>query len=301
MVDDVRAALTTLLRVRPVRALVLSDAMMPTWRHEGRYEEGLAWNDQALAANPEPSAQRCRSLFQQALTLIDLGRSNDALKVLHQAEAIADSQTSEELRQKTLLVRGNCHFLAGDLESALRLGQEAIDWYGKQGDEGRLASARNGTAITLLSMGRLREGANLSQQAIGSQKRATPNRMASLDTLAQAHALLGDLDQARQCWLEAVESGLEIGWKNGIPFCLFGLALVAGLEGDKEAALRFHFAAQRLNAEFNIRYVDPIAMPEADLIARLTDEVGAEVVERLRSESQAQEPDTLLRSLIPAG
>ena len=301
MVDDVRAALTTLLRVRPVRALVLSDAMMPTWRHEGRYEEGLAWNDQALAANPKPSAQRCRSLFQQALTLIDLGRSNDALEVLHQAEAIADSQGSEELRQKTLLVRGNCHFLAGDLQSALRLGEEAIDWYEKQGDEGRLASARNGTAITLLSMGRLREGANLSQQAIGSQQRATPNRMASLDTLAQAHALLGDLDQARQCWLEAVESGLEIGWKNGIPFCLFGLALVAGLEGDKEAALRFHFAAERLNAEFNIRYVDPIAKPEADLIARLTDEVGAEVVERFRSESQAQEPDTLLRSLIPAG
>jgi tetratricopeptide (TPR) repeat protein len=301
MVDDVRAALTTLLRVRPVRALALSDAMMPTWRHEGRYEEGLAWNDQALAANPEPSAQRCRSLFQQALTLIDLGRSNDARTVLHQAEAIADLQGSEELRQKTLLVRGNCHFLAGDLQSALRLGQEAIDWYEKQGDEGRLASARNGTAITLLSMGRLREGANLSQQAIGSQQRATPNRMASLDTLAQAHALLGDLDQARQCWLEAVESGLEIGWKNGIPFCLFGLALVAGLEGDKEAALRFHFAAERLNAEFNIRYVDPIATPEADLIARLTDEVGAEVVERLRFESQAQEPDTLLRSLMPAG
>jgi predicted ATPase/DNA-binding CsgD family transcriptional regulator len=301
MVDDVRAALTTLLRVRPVRALVLSDAMMPTWRHEGRYEEGLAWNDQALAANPEPSAQRCGSLFQQALTLIDLGRTNDALKALHQAEAIADSQGSEELRQKTLLVRGNCHFLAGDLQSALRLGLEAIDWYEKQGDEGRLASARNGSAIALLSMGRLREGANLSQQAIGSQQRATPNRMASLDTLAQAHALLGDLDQARQCWLEAVESGLEIGWKNGIPFCLFGLALLAGLEGDKEAALRFHFAAERLNAEFNIRYVDPIATPEADLIARLTDEVGAEVVERLRSESQAQEPDTLLRSLIPAG
>ena len=300
MVDDVRAALTMLLRVRPLRALVLSQAMMPTWRHEGRYEEGLAWNDQALAANLEPSAHRCRSLFQQALTLIDLGRSNDALEALHEAEAIADLQGSEELRQKTLLVRGNCHFLAGNLHSALRLGQEAIDWYEEHGDEGRLASARNGTAITLLSMGRLREGANLSLLAIGSQQRATPNRMASLDTLAQAHALLGDLDQARQCWLEAVESGLEIGWKNGIPFCLFGLALVAGLKGDREAALRFHFAAERLSAEFNIRYVDPIAKPEADLIARLTDEVGSEVVERLRFESQAQEPDTLLRSLMPA-
>lgn len=301
MVDEVRTALTTLLRIRPEGALLLSDSMMATWRYEGRYEEGLAWNEQALLANPEPSSQRCRNLFQQAFTLIDLGRLNDALNLLHEAEAIADSPGNEELRLKTLIVRANCRFLSGDFQVGLRLGQEAIEEFERQGDEERLAVARNHTAITLLSMGRLREGATLAHLAIDSQPRATPSRMASLDTLAQAHVLLGELDPARQCWLEAVESGLEIGWKNGIPFCLFGLALVAGLEGDKEAALRFHFAAERLNAEFNIRYVDPIAIPEADLMARLADEVGLEVVERLRSESQAEEPDTLLRSLMPAG
>jgi predicted ATPase/DNA-binding CsgD family transcriptional regulator len=301
MVDDVRAALTTLLRLRPGRALLLSDAMMPTWRYEGRYEEGLAWNDQALTANPEPSSQRCRNLFQQAFTLIDLGRLNDALTLLHEAEAIADSPGNEEVRLKTLIVRANCRSLSGDSQVGLRLGQEAIEVFERQGDEDRLAVARNHTALALLSMGRLSEGANLSQLAIDSQPRATPSRMASLDTRAQAHVLLGELDPARQCWWEAVESGLEIGWKNGIPFCLFGLALVAGLEGDKEAALRFHFAAERLNAELNIRYVDPIARPEADLMARLADEVGLEVVERLRSESQAEEADTLLRSLMAAG
>jgi tetratricopeptide (TPR) repeat protein len=300
MVDDVRAALTTLLRTRPERALLLSDLMIATWRFEGRYEEGLAWNEQALLANPEPSSQRCRNLFQQAFTLIDIGRLNEALNLLHQAEAIADSPGNQELRLKTLIVRANCRSLSGDWQVGLRLGQEAIDEFERRGDEDRLAVARNHTALALLSMGRLSEGANLSQLAIDSQPRATPSRMASLDTRAQAHVLLGELDPARQCWLEAVESGLEIGWKNGIPFCLFGLAFVAGLEGDKVAALRFHFAAERLNAEFNIRYVDPIAIPEADLIARLADEVGLEVVERLRSESRAEEPDTLLRSLIPA-
>jgi tetratricopeptide (TPR) repeat protein len=205
------------------------------------------------------------------------------------------------VRLKTLIVRANCRSLSGDSQVGLRLGQEAIEVFERQGDEDRLAVARNHTALALLSMGRLSEGANLSQLAIDSQPRATPSRMASLDTRAQAHVLLGELDPARQCWWEAVESGLEIGWKNGIPFCLFGLALVAGLEGDKEAALRFHFAAERLNAEFNIRYVDPIARPEADLMARLADEVGLEVVERLRSESQAEEADTLLRSLMAAG
>jgi predicted ATPase/DNA-binding CsgD family transcriptional regulator len=301
MVDDVRAALTILLRERPQQALLLSDLMMPTWRYEGRYQEALAWNDQALTANPEPSAQRCRNLFQQAYTLIDIGLLDEAVTHSQQAEAIADSVGNEELRRQTLIVRANCHFLAGDFQSGLRFSQEALDAFEREGDEDRLAVARNQTAMTLLSMGRLPEGANLARQALESQPRATPNRMATLDTLAQAHALLGELDLARRCWLEAVESGVEIGWKNGIPFCLFGLALVAGLEGDKEAALRFHFAAERLNAEFNIRYVDPIAIPEAELMARLTEEVGLEVVERLRSESQAEEPDTLLRSLMPAG
>ena len=301
MVDDVRAALTTLLRERPPRALLLSDAMMPTWRYEGRYEEGLAWNDQALAMNPGPSDQRCRNLFQKAFMLIDIGRSNEAQEPLQQAEAIADSQGHEELRLKTLIVRANCRFLSGDFQEGLRLGLEAVDDFERQGDADRLAMARNHTALSLLSMGRLSEGANLARRAIETQPRATPNRMAILDTLAQAHALLGELEQARRCWLEAVESGLEIGWKNGIPFCLFGLALVAGLEGDKETALRFHFAAERLNAEFNIRYVDPIAEPEADLMTRLTNEVGQEVAERLRAESQALESDSLLRSLIPAG
>jgi len=301
MVDDVRAALTTLLRVRPQRALALSDAMMPTWRYEGRYEEGLAWNDRALAANPEPSRQRGLNLFQQAFSLIDIGRIEEGVNRLSEAETIADTPGNEELWRRTLIVRAQCHFISGDFESGLRFGEAAMEEFERNGDQNRLAAARNTTALALLSMGRLREGANLAQRSLDSQVRATPNRMAVLDTVAQAHALLGELDQARQCWLEALEKGFEIGWKNGLPFCLFGLALVAGLEGDKEAALRFHFAGERLNADLNIRYVDPIAAPEAELMTRLAEEVGQEVVERLRYESQIPEPDVLLRSLMPTG
>jgi predicted ATPase len=300
MMDDVRAAMTNFLRVRPPRALWLSAAMMPTWRYDGRYREGLTWNELALAANPAPSPQRCLNLFQQAFTLIELGRSEEAMNWLRDAEAIADAHGNEDLRRRTLIVRANCHSIAGDFLSGLRLGQEAIHEFERPGDEDRLAAALNHTAITLLSMGRLREGANLAQRALESQRRSTPSRMATLDTVAQAHVLLGELDQARQCWLEAIERGLEIGWRNGVPFCLFGLALVAGIKGDKEGALRFHIVAERLNAEPNIRYSDPIATPEAELIARLTNELGQEVVERLRFEIEGMQPDVLLRTVIPA-
>lgn len=301
MVDDVRAALTTLLRVSPERALVLSDAMMPTWRYEGRYEEGLAWNDRALLANPEPSVQRGRNLFQQAFTLIDISRDDEGLSRLREGEVIADSPGNEELWRQTLIVRAQCYFISGDFDSGLRFGEAAMDEFERNGDQDRLAAARNTTALALISIGRLREGANLAQRSLDLQVRDTPNHMATLDTMAQAHVFLGELDQARQCWLEALRKGFDIGWKNGLPFCLFGLALVAGLEGRKEAALRFHFAGERLNAEVNIRYADPIAAPEAELMARLAEEVGQEVVERLRAESQAEEPDSLLRSLMPAG
>lgn len=301
MVDDVRAAMTTLLRIRPQRALWLSAAMMPTWRYDGRYREGLEWNELALAANPEQSPQRCLNLFQQAFTLIELGRSDEAMSWLRDAEAIAGAHGNEDLRRRTLIVRANCYSVAGDFLSGLRLGQEAIHEFERPGDEDLLAVARNHTAITLLSMGRLREGANLAEQALETQRRSTPSRMATLDTMAQAHVLLGELDQARQCWLEAVERGLEIGWRNGIPFCLFGLALVAGLKGDKETALRLHFAAERLNADLNISYADPIAVPEAELIARLTNEVGQEVVERLRFEIGGLQADVLLANAMSAG
>ncbi len=301
MVDDVRAAIATLLRVRPERALSLNAAMMPSWRYDGRYREGLAWNEQTLAANLEPSPQRCRNLFQQAFTLVELGRSKEMLTYLHEAEAIAESQGNQGLRLQTLIVRANCYSLTGDFSSGLRLGQEAITEFEARGDADRLAVALNHTAITLLYLGRLREGVNLAQRALESQRGATPSRMATLDTLAQAHALLGELDEARQCWLEVMERSLEIGWKNGVPFCLFGLALVAGLAGDKEGALRLHFVAERLNADLNISYYDPIAAPEAELVARFTKEVGNEVVERLRLEAGVVEPDRLLQTVKPAG
>jgi predicted ATPase/DNA-binding CsgD family transcriptional regulator len=297
MVDDVRAALGVLLHSRPEHALSLSAAMMATWRHDGRYQEGLTWNEQALAANPQPSPQRCRSLFQQAFTLAELGHRNEAYRWLGEAEEIADQPGNEDLRLQTLIARANCYSVAGDFVAGLHLGQDAIDAFERLGDDDRLAVALNHTSLSLLSLGQLVEGRSLAQRALDKQERVAPGRLATLDTLAQAHALLGELHLARRCWLEAIERGIEIGWKNGIPFCLFGLAFVAGLEGDREHALRLHFVAERLNADLNLSYYDPIAAPEAELIGRLTSEVGMEVAERIRSESWAIEPTLLLPAL----
>jgi tetratricopeptide (TPR) repeat protein len=301
MVDDVRAALGTMLRTDPQRALHMSAAMMPIWRFDGRYQEGLAWNELALAAAPELSPQRCRTLFQQALSLIELGRFDEARKWLREAEAIADLPRNEELRRHTLIVRANCQMMAGDAASGLLLGQQAIREFDRPGDEDRLAVSLNHTAISLLALGRLSEGKSHAERALALQPGATTSRMATLDTLAQAHVLLGELQSARELWHEAVQQGVDIGWKNGIPFCLFGLALVAGREGDDESALRLHFVAERLNAELNINYYDPIGAPESELIDQLKARMEPAVVEQIRSESGDLAPETLLQLVKSAG
>jgi predicted ATPase len=300
MVDDVRAALSAMLQADPERALRLSAAMMPIWRYDCRYQEGLAWNELALAANPANSPQRCRSLFQQAFNLADLGRSVEARNWLREAELIADLPGNEDLRRRTLIARANSNWVAGDFRSALQLGEQAIEEFSQPGDEGELAIALNQTALCLLSAGRLHEGKSHAQRALSLQSLTTPSRMATLDTLAQAHVLLGELQPARRFWQEAIQSGTEIGWKNGIPFCLFGLAFVAGRAGDTESAIRLHFTAERLNAELNLSYHDPISGLESELVGRLMEQVEPAIVERLRLESEELAPEAWPLLVKPA-
>ena len=95
------------------------------------------------------------------------------------------------------------------------------------------------------------------------------------------------------CWLEAAQQWVDTNWE--LAGYVFGLGLVAGLEGESETALRLHFVAVRLLSDLNMTYADPIAAQEAELMTRLATELGQEVVARLQSESAALEPEVLLR------
>jgi hypothetical protein len=72
---------------------------------------------------------------------------------------------------------------------------------------------------------------------------------------------------------------------------LFGLALVAGMRGKKGVAMRLHYCAERLGAEFNGSYNEPIAPKEAELLARLEAEAGPEAAAKLRAEGEALTPE----------
>ncbi len=175
--------------------------------------------------------------------------------------------------------------MRGDYASGLRLGDQAVERYASEAEQDALGRALNHTALCLLGLGRLRDGKARAERALALQQRPTPSRMATLDTLAQAHALLGELRPARNFWREALEHGVEIGWKNGIPFCCFGLAYVAGLEGNRYTAIHLHLLAPEAEFRAEHQLLRSDLKPEADLMARLIAEAEPKDVEQLRNES----------------
>lgn len=295
MVDDMRAALSTLLELRPSRAAWLATALILTWRFSGRISEGLRWTMAALEVNPGPTPERSWLLRAYAYLLLELGRRDEAEPVFLEADSIAgsagDPSTSGELPFAPAVVQS----LLGDYAASEETLRRAVEQFTRRGDLRRSALFLNSLAMTLLYQGRTPEALELAERSVEIRRSESVRYHNALDTLAQAHALLGHAEQARTCWLEAAPLAMQegvaiftIGW-------LEGLAFVAGMRGNKETALRLHHCAKHLLAEVDIRYDEPLAPSLRDLVARLQEEVGPERAARLRAEGEALTPTDALQ------
>jgi predicted ATPase len=290
MVDDVRAALALLFDLNPRRAAWLCAAMAETWAGTGRALEAAHWSERALEANPDPSPERCWNLFTHATLLAQLGRNDEAWFWLAEGEALADAPNNADLRATTIVARARSHDAVGDSQGALDLRDEAIKAFSRDRNEHQLSLALAHTAMSLLFLGRAAEAREAAQRAIEIFRRVNPELVVyPTDTLAQAHAFLGELDQAKQRWIEVCELNGDLGWGYDmfIQTGLFGLALVAGLRGKNEVALRLHYCAERTMANGGGYYVEPITRMEVEVIARLEAEAGPGAVATLRAQGEA--------------
>jgi predicted ATPase/DNA-binding CsgD family transcriptional regulator len=297
MVDDVRASFPVLIASRPRQAALLSAAMMQSWVDDGRVAEGVAWSELTLAANSKPSRERCENLLNHSYALGMIGRTAEARTSLSEGEAFADAAGNEDLRQRNLVNLATAHGVLGDHAAALRLSEEAADVAELLGPDYPLAVALNSCAISHLHMGQPHDAAVLFRRALAMQDGPGTPRLALSGNLARAQVMLGQIDDARQLWLEVAQRAAVAGWTAILTECLLGLALVAGLEGDRETAIGLHLSMERQLAETHEVYddpTDPVAERERDLLSRLMKEVGPEIVARLRAETATLEPEALL-------
>ena len=152
-------------------------------------------------------------------------------------------------------------------------------------------------AMTLMFLGRAAEARDAAQRAVEIFRRQSSERLvAATETLAQAHAFLDELDQAKLCWTEVCEFNVDRGWGHDmfIHHGLFGLALVAGLRGKSQVALRLHYCAERTMVSAGGYYSEPITHMEAGVIARLQMEVGPAAAALLRAEGEALAPTSAI-------
>jgi predicted ATPase/DNA-binding CsgD family transcriptional regulator len=308
--DDVRSALSILLEADPRQATWLSATMMWTWIWNGRAAEGLHWNDLVLAADPDPSPEQSWSFFARAALLSELRRKGEAAPWFAKAQAIRRNALH---RIQLMLSAAMLQDRLKHHHAAMRLRQEAIEASTADGDEWALARALNHSAMSMLFLDRPAEAVDFAQRSIEVCRRADPPRLPYvMDTLAQAHAILGELDLAKESWLGALELGRDTGWgwARSTPSCLFGLAYVAGERGRKATALRLHYCAEKLGAdddavrgslEANGSYREPLAPREAALVGYLEAELGRKTSSRLYAESETLTPQMAIELAIAEG
>jgi tetratricopeptide (TPR) repeat protein len=257
------------------------------WEASGRAREGLRWISAALDASPDPSAERCFVLYAHAWLLLQFGKRDAAQSSFQEATALSTLPECEGIRAELLEAATLVQLRFGDYGGAEASARQAVAAYDDRGDSAKSIYALNFLAMALLYQGRAGEAREEARRSVEIRRANSFLLSGSIDTLAQAHFELGDLDQARACWLEGTFAALEHQQMAFAASFLEGLALIAGERGKKEVALRIHHCADHLLAEMENPYEEPLAPRLKDLVDRLRIELGPERSARLQAEGEA--------------
>ena len=287
MVDDMRAALATLLELRPRRAAWLAAVLRRMWFSTGRNKEGLRWTTAVLEANPIPSMERCYALHVHAALLLESGRRSEAQSWFQEATSLADLPECDRIRGELLLTTSWIHAFLGDPVAEETTDRLAINEFTRRGDVRKTAHALNALAMSMLDQGRFIEARDLATRSTQILRAGSIRVTAPLDTLAQAHAFLGDYAEARACWLEAAPLELRDQDMLGVAAFLCGLGFCAGARGRTEVALRLYHCGNNLLPVDTLAIYFPLEPKVRELVDKLENEVGTEVASRLRAEGEA--------------
>ena len=289
MVDDVRAALVTLCELQPKRAAWLAGTLRWFWANSGRLVEGIHWTKLALDASPDPSLERCWALYGEAILLLRLGRLTETRLSFQEAIALTDLPECDAMRGELLIARAILHGGLSDYAAAEAADREAIEELKRIGQIHRATLVINDLATVLLYRGRFVEAQEQARVCVEGLRRSNVSQIHfAVETLAQTHAFVGDIDQARTCWLESAASLSQDGGEViGAAVCLEGLAFAAGTRHRTEAALRLHACANHVFDEAEYHYTEPLARHVYQLMERLRAEVGPELDVRLREEGES--------------
>jgi predicted ATPase/DNA-binding SARP family transcriptional activator len=123
--ENLRVALSTLLREEPDWALATAVAAWRSWMARGLHAEGLRWLTQALDAAQGPAPSRGRALFATAVLEVRLGRLWRAAAIGAQIAALGQQSGDAHARAEALHQHALLTWVAGEWAQADRVAAQA--------------------------------------------------------------------------------------------------------------------------------------------------------------------------------
>jgi predicted ATPase/DNA-binding SARP family transcriptional activator len=220
--DNLRSALRSALANEPEAALRLATSLWRFWLARGHFAEGRRWLEDALEADPAPSALRARGLI--AITVLDFRYVVDPERLGKVAHEVVDIHRglddAEALAQAYHLAAITLWTVHRGEEAAERL-DRADTQAGRLGANHLLAAIAHTRGVMVLSQGR------------------------PVD--ARSHfdgcgALLTDVEAPDRGFFPAISIGFSVEWDEDRPRAVFEETLVSGHRldaGPAAAYLRF--------------------------------------------------------------
>lgn len=140
------------------------------------------------------------------------------------------------------------------LDVASAMYDEALGLLGGDADRGLAIEVRNQAAVLATEQGQLAKARAMLEECVDYARAAHDGALIGryLESLANVQLAQGDVSRAAAGWREALVVFRDANDPFGTLWCLGGLALAAGANGDHDHALRVAAAVDRLSREWSL-------------------------------------------------
>jgi tetratricopeptide (TPR) repeat protein len=233
----------------------------------------------ALVALPEATPMRIRALLEYA-RLLGHYAGDEPLSEAFAREAIRIQEQLGDFSFRSMAgaVMAGCYMDLGDLDRAVEVLEEAIEWGRKLDDPRQLSLALNDSAYLKHQMGvrtsepeeRVREAISLARLH-GERYEST----AYLDTLAEITLDRDQVAEAATLWSECLEVGdlYDDIWSTAM--AIQGAAAIARSARDYEAAVLLSSAAAHLREDTRWVLSSSNSLPSATAVKELRKKLNA--------------------------
>jgi tetratricopeptide (TPR) repeat protein len=249
------------------------------WQMRGRMPEGRAWIRE-VQGRTDVLDDRARTelLFTSAITAVEVGDDDSALAAVDGLRRLEGRIDDPYLDSAAQLAIAWALPIVDDFDGALRAASEALDGF-RSRDEPFVPFAVLTLGRLELALGRLDAArAHLTEVArLGGRLDNFWLTSAARSQLAALEVRSGSLEKAEALLLESVDPGADTDPSTlTLTFSLVASAHLALARGDGRRAATALGAAEGLRRRAGLRAWPAARRGEAELIGRVTREIGAE-------------------------